>query len=420
MFLMSIIFLVHYFHRAVPVLILYLLTFGNLSESILYTTKRKSHVTTLQFQLQEICRGLHTTGNHGGLPLQFQLPEIPRRFIAQRRVLQYAVKYCITFCLTGLSVLFVSGCTTTKKDLSHKENVMNVSVVSIPSSLDGVMQKMKYLKADGEKRPLLVALHTWSYGYEQDAANEYFARCRERDWNCIFPDFRGANNNPEAGGSEAALQDILDSVSWATDNMNIDHRRIFLAGASGGGHMALLSAGNSPSAWTAVSAWVPISDLARWHKESTDRGLNYYADVENICGGAPGSSPEVDKEYSKRSPITSIWRANIIPLDINAGIHDGHAGKGGEGSVPVGHSIRAFNELAKAAGNKADCIAEDMIGYIETNERIPGELQAKSTDDPVYGRTIHLRRTSSLSRLTLFEGGHEILYDAVFTWFESF
>jgi len=297
---------------------------------------------------------------------------------------------------------------------------MDVHVVSIPSSLDKTFQKVKYLKARSENRPLLVALHTWSYGYEQDAAEEYFIRCQDRDWNCIFPDFRGPNNNPEAGGSEEALQDILDAVSWASVNMNIDHRRIFLAGASGGGHMALLSAGNSPSTWTAVSAWVPISDLARWHKESVERGLHYASDIEHVCGGVPGTSPEVDREYSKRSPVTSLWRAHIIPLYINAGIHDGHAGKGGEGSVPAGHSIRAYNELAKAAGKHDDSIPEDVIEYIETREHVPEGYDRRKINDPAYGRTIHLRRTSSLARLTLFEGGHEIIYDAVFNWFEKF
>ena len=185
--------------------------------------------------------------------------------------------------------------------------------------------------------------------------------------------------------------------------------------------MALLCAGNSPSTWTAVSAWVPISDLARWHRETVSRGLNYASDIENVCGGAPGDSPKVDEEYAKRSPITSLWRAHIIPMDINAGIHDGHAGlPGGEGSVPVGHSIRAFNELVKAAEKLGDVIPEEVIDTIEREERVPEGFERRTIVDPSYGRVIHLRRISSLSRLTLFEGGHEILYDAVFDWFDGF
>ena len=266
-----------------------------------------------------------------------------------------------------------------------------------------------------------MALHTWSYDYTQDVSAEYFKRCRERDWHCIFPDFRGANNKPEACGSEAAIRDILDAVKWASDTFGIDHRRIFLAGVSGGGHMALHAASNAPSTWTAVSAWVPISDLARWHRESAERGLEYAQDIEKSCGGPPGISPEVDREYRNRSPITSLWRAHIIPVDINAGIHDGHGGTfGGEGSVPVGQSIRAYNELVKAAGKPGEMIPEDVITIIERGEYVPDEVKSKNPLDTAYSREIHLRRICGLSRLTIFEGGHEILYDEAFRWFDGF
>jgi pimeloyl-ACP methyl ester carboxylesterase len=302
----------------------------------------------------------------------------------------------------------------------HKEKMMDVREATIQSSYDGEMQAIRYLKSNQRKRPLLVALHTWSYDYTQEEAQEYFTRCSKRDWNCIFPDFRGPNNNPKAGGSKAALKDVLDAVSWAYENMSVDHRRIFLAGVSGGGHMALLSAANSPSTWTAVSAWVPISDLARWRKESVERGLKYAQDVEQVCGGPPGASPAVNEQYAGRSPVTSLWRAHIIPMDINAGIHDGHAGIGGEGSVPVGQSIRAFNELVKASEKPGDVILEDIIDVIEREERVSEGFERRTIVDPVYGRAIHLRRVSGLARLTLFEGGHEILFDAAFDWFDKF
>ncbi|MBN1291647.1 MAG: prolyl oligopeptidase family serine peptidase [Candidatus Latescibacteria bacterium] len=338
--------------------------------------------------------------------------------IVKRGKIGYFGFYCLLISLAGFFILHNNN--AGKSAESFKGPDMNIQEISIQSTYDNASQKAKYLKARGDKRPLLVALHTWSFNYEQDAAGEYFTRCYDRDWNCIFPDFRGPNNNSLAGGSEAALQDILDAVAWASENLSIDHRRIFLAGASGGGYMSLLSAGNSPSTWTAVSAWVPISDLVRWHEETLARDLRYYEDVENVCGGAPGVSPEVDREYKKRSPVSNLWRAHIIPVDINAGIHDGHAGKGGEGSVPVGHSIRAFNELAKAAGKHGDIIPEEVISYIEQNESVPEKTDEVIADSEIYGRKIHLRRNSGLARLTLFEGGHEIIYDAVFSWFEKF
>jgi len=299
---------------------------------------------------------------------------------------------------------------------------MNIKIIDIVSSLDGETQKAAVLRSEKKMRPLIIALHTWSSNYEQEIRDDFFSSAKKRDWHCIFPDFRGPNDNQKACCSEYAMRDIADSLEWAENNLDIDHRRIFLCGVSGGGMMALQCAGNFPTLWTAVSAWVPISDLVRWHSETNERGYNLYKrNIEQSCGGVPGSSPFIDNEYKKRSPITSLWRAHIIPLDINAGIHDGHGGKfKGEGSVPVGHSIRAFNEIVKASGRKKSMISEENISYIEKEETIPEDLKFQYPCDAKYDREIHLRIESGLTRLTLFEGGHEILYDEAFRWFEIF
>jgi acetyl esterase/lipase len=292
--------------------------------------------------------------------------------------------------------------------------------VSIPSTHDGALQPVRYVEAPGKNRPLLIALHTWSFDYTQCAA-DYFRRCGERDWHCIFPNFRGPNRTPDSCGSPAALTDIRDVLDWAFEQFSVDHRRVFLAGVSGGGLMALLAAGTMPSLWTAVSAWASISDLARWHRECTERGLAYTSDMEAVCGGPPGASFKVDREYRSRSPVDSLWRAHIVPVDINAGIHDGHGGAfGGEGSVPVGQSIRAYNELVVAAGKDLETIPEEVIEHIERNEKVPEWFDHGDIADPSYDRPLHMRRPNALARLTLFEGGHEILYDTVFRWFERF
>ena len=338
--------------------------------------------------------------------------------LVRKGAIGYFGYYCIAVSFAGM--IYFHYISPVKPETLTGDHSMKIQETTVVSTIDGTEQPLRYYEAVGEKRPLVVALHTWSFDYTQESAADYFTRCRQRDWNCIFPNFRGPNKNPLAGGSQAALQDIADAVAWAESKLSIDHRRIFLVGTSGGGHMALLTASNSPSSWTAVSAWVPISDLARWHRECTERELAYSDDVEAVCGGVPGSSPAVDEEYAKRSPVTSLWRAHIIPMDINAGIHDGHAGEqGGEGSVPVGQSIRAFNIIAHAGENDSQMIPEDAIGYIEENGAVPECYRAQS-QDPAYDRAIHLRATAGLARLTLFEGGHELLPDAVFSWFDSF
>src|SRR5699024_8470205 len=125
---------------------------------------------------------------------------------------------------------------------------------------------------------------------------------------------------------------------------------------------------------TAVSAWVGISDLAEWHRFHTRTGTpsNYAKMIVASCGGAPGDSPEVDAEYRARSPIHHLSRAAGLPIDLNAGVHDGHTG-----SVPVAHTLRAFNVLAKANGGTA--IGEDEIAQLSTQRR----LEAPTPGDTV-------------------------------------
>lgn len=347
--------------------------------------------------------------------------------VIRKGKLGYFGFYCLAAAILGI-ILFVTnalpGKPTTMNHTENKvhSNIPSEQVTSLPASYDGAEQMITYYRAKGASRPLLVALHTWGYGYDQETmCREYFRCCETRDWHCVFPDFRGPNTRPEACGSEAAISDILDAVKWAQDTFDVDPRRIFLVGCSGGGHMALMVASHSPATWTAVSVWVPISNLTRWHRETTIRELHYCAQLEAICGGSPGTSHAVDADYKKRSPLPVLWRAHIIPMDINAGIHDGHGGTlGGEGSVPVGQSIRAFNALARTVEDYDSVIEEHVIDYIEEHEAAPEWFEKGETNDPDYPGGIVLRRTSSLARLTIFEGGHEILFDTAFAWFDRF
>ena len=146
-----------------------------------------------------------------------------------------------------------------------------------------------------------MSLHTWSGGLEQRLP-KMEQEAERRGWIYLFPHFRGPNSTPEACGSEMAQQDILDARNWVLKRYPVDKRRIYLSGASGGGHMTMLMAGRHPQAWTAASAWVGISDLAAWHKRHA-KG-RYGQMVRQSCGGPPGASDEVDRQYKLRSPLT--------------------------------------------------------------------------------------------------------------------
>jgi poly(3-hydroxybutyrate) depolymerase len=184
-----------------------------------------------------------------------------------------------------------------------------------------------------------------------------------------------------------------------------------LAGASGGGHMTLLMVGRHPEVWAAASAWVGISDLAAWHERHAKD--HYGAMLRKSCGGAPGDSPDVDRQYQERSPIAHLHRAKDVPLDIAAGVHDGH-----RGSVPICHSLDAFNAIAAACG--AEPISPEEIEQLSReNGHLENPRASDQAEDPTFGRKVFLRRHAGKSRITVFEGGHEDIATATMAWLQA-
>lgn len=290
----------------------------------------------------------------------------------------------------------------------------DVRRVEIRSSYDSTVQPALFRAPEQLEKPapLLVVLHTWSGDYFQQSGLPYLEQARGRGWVFIHPDFRGPNNNPQATGSQAAISDILDAVAYAKSNSPVDTSRIYLVGTSGGGHMALLTAGSRPQLWAGVSAWVPITDLARWYEESLQRQLKYAAEIAASCGGPPEQSEEIRSRYEQRSPVSVLAGAAGVAVEICAGIHDGHTG-----SVPVGHTLHAFNVLASANGHGEKRLADRQIEWFEKEESVPAELAAEREDDPDYGeKAVLFRRTAGPVRVTIFAGGHEGIALAAVNW----
>ncbi len=287
--------------------------------------------------------------------------------------------------------------------------------IQIKSSADGTLQPARWfapVDAKDAPVPLLVLLHTWSGDCRQDGfAQEALAACAQRRWALVQPNFRGPNRNPDACASKLAIADVLDAVDYAKANAMIDETRIYLVGTSGGGQMALVMAHSEPQVWAGVSCWVPVVDLAAWHAETKAAGRAYWKDIEAVCGGPPGKSVEVDAQYRARSPLLHLAKAQGVPIDLNVGIHDGHAG-----SIPVTHSLQAFNALAEANGAADKQLSDDQMQFMRDNRRVPEALAGKQIDEPDRKHKALFCRTAGPVRLTIFDGGHEGDTAAAIAW----
>ncbi len=289
--------------------------------------------------------------------------------------------------------------------------------VEIKSSADGSIQPAYLYVAQGKMRkPLIVSLHTWSGDYSQKdpIANEILAR----DWNYIHPDFRGANNKPDAACSRLVLSDIEDAIQYALKNTNADPEDVHIIGTSGGGLATLAAYMNIRYPVKSFSAWAPISDLEAWYWESVGRKQKYAADILKVISA---DSILNAKEARRRSPLFQEFPKELrknARLYIYEGIHDGY-----EGSVPITHSINMYNRLVgemkygireidqimpKTVGDSDMVSEKEIIGLLTQRMNPAHNDQAK-----LFDRKIHLSREYENINLTIFEGGHEQIPQAL-------
>lgn len=326
--------------------------------------------------------------------------------------------------------IFVSGilmfalCLVNSESLSASEKIKKtrqtqaakrpaLTPIRVESSLDQSSQPSLVWVPEAAKttsRPLFVFLHSWSGNYKQ-SNTKWQAEAVKRGWIYLHPNFRGVNQHPEACGSRLARQDILDAISYMIEHYHVDQSRIYLAGASGGGHMTMLMVGHHPDRFSAASAWVGISDLADWYHFHVKDGKpqNYAKMILKSLTDKPGTSSKIDADYRDRSPIYWMANATEVPLDLNAGVTDGKTG-----SVHFAHSLNAFNVLAEK--NQTATITKEEIQQLWDQGKLKNPQPTDQVTDKTYGRDILLRRVSSEARVTIFQGGHEGLPQPACAW----
>jgi acetyl esterase/lipase len=289
--------------------------------------------------------------------------------------------------------------------------VPDVKNIGIPSSMDGHMDSVLfYTSASKKKKPLLVVLHSWSSEYLQQASIPFALWAREKDWVFISPNYRGIFDHPEAMASDLAIQDILDAVAYAKKHANVDTTRIYMVGSSGGAMTALVAAGRHPEIWAGVMAWVPVFDIAAWYKWNSYFPIRKYnGQMEKALGGNPLTNEKAADEARRRSPVTYITNAREVPIFVAHGILDE--------LVQPDHSIRAFNMLARPK----DRITPWQIKHILKYKALPPDLPGSA--DSTYFRKVDPKvvfvRESNNARLVLFEGVHDMVYNAGLLWLQN-
>ena len=221
-----------------------------------------------------------------------------------------------------------------------------MDTIQVTSTLDGTLQPSLFFRPRTEAPvPLVVGLHTWSYDRFNQAEN-YLPLCEKYGWALLLPEYRGPNldSNPhkhDACGSLKARRDILDAVEYVARTSVIDCENIFLLGCSGGGHAALLTAGDAPEVFRAVDVWCPVSDLTAWHAYLTETRQHYVRDLEACLGGAPSDMPD---EYALRSPSKHLEKLKGLPVSVHQGRHDN--------VVPYNHSVEFVRKLESAGAEE--------------------------------------------------------------------
>tara|TARA_B100000609_G_scaffold191540_1_gene180460 strand:+ start:75 stop:869 length:795 start_codon:yes stop_codon:yes gene_type:complete len=246
--------------------------------------------------------------------------------------------------------------------------------IQVKSTIDGSMEPSLFYCPDGlGKKTLVVGLHTWSMD-RFNQVESMLPYCKERNWALLLPEFRGSNlpakNNSvgKACSSIESRQDIIDATKFVVNNYPVDSDGIFLLGGSGGAHMALMMAAYKPDMWFAVSSWCPITDLDLWFQYHINRKTPYAASIFACCGGAPGTSEEIDKQYHDRSPVSYVKE---IAKCNNVFVHHGRYDE----SVPYEHTINLFKLIESHDPSRFFC--------------------------------------------EIFDGGHEIDYKRAFDWFDK-
>jgi len=178
--------------------------------------------------------------------------------------------------------------------------------------------------------------------------------------------------------------------------------------------MALMMAARAPSVWTAVSVWVPITDLAAWYRFSKETGSQYYRMMDQCSADRLELRTATGSTIAVR-PCFILSRAKKLRIAIGRRIE-----RRARPQRPCrcASSLDGFNALARANGFADKALAEADVESMTREARIPARLSNEKEEDPARKEKILFRRRAGPVTLTIFDGGHSVDVPTGIRYFE--
>jgi acetyl esterase/lipase len=197
------------------------------------------------------------------------------------------------------------GHTLQRFPLTLGQRASNVTVVTEPYK--GTLQWDRYTSGQPARaRILFVHGGSWRNGQRSDYP-QLMVYLAGRGYEVISLTYRLAPNY--------SYPSAPDDIEVAIDKLHDGRTKLFLAGRSSGGHLALLAAYRNPDKVAGVIGfYAPVDMLWSWQNPSNPAVLNSQEALGQFLGGSPDQRPEI---YHEASPIHQLTEAGPPTLLIH-------------------------------------------------------------------------------------------------------
>lgn len=247
------------------------------------------------------------------------------------------------------------------KDIIVQRNIRYTNPVELPETFDLYRSKNYHGPS-----PALIFVHGGSWRYGSKELNKrwktIFNEIVKDGYTAISIDYTLYSQKEYS--YNYPVRDVKSAINFIYKNsaeLGIDRKQIGLAGASAGGHLALLT-GLQPDIQNKINyiiAWYPISDLTTMHQAPSMKSAEIVESYMN------STVEQMTDEYNRMSPIQYVKQAKI-PIFIVHGT--------GDTLVPFSQS----EKFAKKNPKKVTLIALKNGNHGFTNISIQ-----KSTNDTI-------------------------------------